>query len=94
MTNVLHWHKMTWVLVLWSGYIATWTVITGSGPANVTIWWLAGLVAFGLLWFRTQPLLRQGSGLHGLFVRPGWTHRRVIDLNRTNRGTEARRNAG
>ena len=31
MTNFLHWRKMTWVVVLWSGYLATWAVITGSG---------------------------------------------------------------
>ena len=70
MTNFLHWRKMTWTLVLWSGYIATWTVITGSGPAIVTLWWLVGLAVFGPLSFATR-LFRQGRGLDGLFVWPG-----------------------
>ncbi len=65
MPNFPHWRKATWALVLWSGYIATWAVITGPGPAIVTVWWLAGLVAFGLLRFATQPLFRQGRGLDG-----------------------------
>ena len=42
MTSFLHWRKMTWGLVLWSGYVATWAVMTGSGPALVTLWWLIG----------------------------------------------------
>ena len=44
MTNFLHWRKMTWALVLWSGYVVAWTVITGSGPAIFTLWWLAGTI--------------------------------------------------
>ena len=54
MTNFLHWRKTTWALVLWSGYIATWAVITGSGPSMVILWWLVGLVIFRPLWFATQ----------------------------------------
>ena len=42
MTSFLHWRKMTWALVLWSGYVATWAVMAGSGPALVTLWWLIG----------------------------------------------------
>jgi hypothetical protein len=91
-TNVLHWRKMTWVVVLWSGYIATWAVITGSAPAILAVWWLAGLVVFRPRWAATQPLFGQGRGLDG-FVRLGWTHYRVVDLRRTSRGGEARRNA-
>ena len=41
---------MTWTCVLWSGYIATWQVVTGSGLAIVAFWWLVGMVVFGLLW--------------------------------------------
>ena len=63
MTNFLHWRKMTWALVLWSGYIAVWTVVTGSGPAIIGLWWLAGIVVLGPLWFATQPLFQQGRGL-------------------------------
>ena len=32
-----------WVLALWSGYVVTWGVVSGSGPAIVATWWLAGV---------------------------------------------------
>jgi hypothetical protein len=58
----------TWALVLWSAYIATWMVITGSRPAIVALWWLAGL---GLLQLVMQPLYETGrtepSRRHGPF---------------------------
>jgi hypothetical protein len=60
MTNFLHWRKMTWALVLWSGYIATWMVATGYGPAVVALWWLAGMIALDVLSRATQPLLGRG----------------------------------
>ena len=72
MTNFLRWRTLTWALVLWTGYIATWTVLTGSGPTIVTLWWLVGLVVFGLLWFAT-PQARRGRRLEGRFVWPGST---------------------
>ena len=93
MTNFLHWRKMTWTLVLWSGYIAIWTVVAGSGAAMVTLWWLVGLVVLGPLWFATQPLFRQGRGLEGRFVWPSWTQWRVVDLHPTHRDTEPRHDA-
>ena len=43
MTNFLHWRKMTWAIVLWSAYLATWMVLTRSGPVIVVLWWLAGV---------------------------------------------------
>jgi hypothetical protein len=49
MTSFLHWRKMTWGLVLWSGYVATWAVMTSSGPAVVTLWWLIGTTVLGSL---------------------------------------------
>ena len=61
MTNVLHWRKLTWVFLLWSAYLPTWAVITGSGPAIVTFWWLAGTLVIGALWLGTQPLLEGGE---------------------------------
>jgi hypothetical protein len=42
--------KLTWTCVLGSGYIATWQIVTGSGLAIVAVWWLVGMVVFGLLW--------------------------------------------
>ena len=35
---------VTWLLALWSGYIATWAAVSGSDPAIVAAWWLAGMV--------------------------------------------------
>jgi hypothetical protein len=32
----------TCVLALWSAYIATWAVVSGSDPAMVATWWLTG----------------------------------------------------
>jgi len=62
MTNVLHWRRMSWVLVLWSGYVATWAVLTGPDPAFVTLWWLLGMSVVGALWLATQPLFQQWRG--------------------------------
>ncbi len=68
MRKALHWRKATWALVLWSGYLATWMVLTGSGPTMVVLWWLAGL---GLLQVIVQPRYQAGridpSGRHGPF---------------------------
>jgi hypothetical protein len=94
MTNFLHWRKMTWALVLWSGYVPTWAVVTGSGPAMVMLWWLVGMIVFGSLWLVTQPLFQKGRGLTGCFVRPGWTDWRVVNLHRNHRSTELGRDAG
>jgi len=57
MTSFLHWCMTTWALVLWSAYIATGMVITGSGAAIVALWWLAGL---GVLQLVMQPLYQTG----------------------------------
>jgi hypothetical protein len=94
MTNFLRWRKMTWALVLWSGYIATWMVVTGPGPTTVALWWVAGMVGLGLLWLATQPLFQQGRGLRGVLVRPGRGQWRVANFHRTHRMTEPRHNAG
>jgi hypothetical protein len=94
MTNFLHWRKMTWAFVLWGGYVATWAVIAGSGPAIVTFWWLVGMTVLGSVWLATQPLFQRGRGLTGFFVRPGWTNWRVVNLHRAHRATEPRRDAG
>jgi hypothetical protein len=82
MTNFLHWRKMTWALLVWSGYIATWMVISGSGVAMVVMWWVTGMIVFGLLWLASQPLFRQGRGLRGFLVRPAPGQWRVANLRR------------
>ena len=93
MTNFLHWHKMTWVFVLWSSYIVTWMVVSGSGPAIVALWWVAGMIVFDLLWLVTQSLSRQGGGLRRLFARPGAGQRRIPNLDEHFWATEPRRDA-
>jgi hypothetical protein len=93
MTNFLHWRKPTWALVLWSGYIATWALLTGPGPAMIAVWWLAGMIVIGSLLFATQPLFRQGPGLSGLFVWPGPTDWPAGN-HRTHQATERRRDGG
>ena len=94
MTNVLRWRKTTWVLLLWGGYVPTWAVITGSGPAIVALWWLAGATVFGVLWLGTQPALRQGRGFSGIVSWPGWRNCRAFGLRRADEATERRRDEG
>lgn len=72
MTEMLHRRKLTGVLLLWSAYMTTWTVLTGAGPAMVALWWLVGAVAFGAIWLVTQSL--------------GGDMRRSLGLARTRRG--------
>jgi hypothetical protein len=55
MTSFLHWRRTTWVLVLWSAYIATWATVTDSGLALAAVWWLAGMVVPNLLRLTAQP---------------------------------------
>ena len=61
MTKFVHRHTMTWALALWSAYIATWTALSGAGPATVALWWLAGIAFLGGLWLATQPLFQKGA---------------------------------
>jgi hypothetical protein len=93
MTNFVHWRKMTWGLVLWSGYVVAWMVIVSSGAAMAVLWWLVGMIVFGMLWLATQPPFQQGRGLDGVFVRPGWTDWRVVNLHRTHGATRPSRDA-
>ena len=88
LTKFLHWRKMTWLLVLWSGYMPVWMVVTGSGAVVVVLWWLAGMILLGSLWLATQPLFQQGRGLDGFFVRPHRKDWRVVHLHRTHRAME------
>jgi hypothetical protein len=42
-TSLVLGRTTTWVLALWSGYMAAWAVASGSDPAIVAAWWLAGV---------------------------------------------------
>ena len=61
MTKFLDRRKMTWALALWSVYIATWTALSGPGPAMVALWWLVGIALLSALWLRTQSLFKSGA---------------------------------
>ena len=85
MTNFLHWRKTTWALALWSGYIATWAVITGSGLRWSSSGGSQASSSSALFGSRRSQLFGQGRTLDGS-VRPGSTHWRVPGLHRTNPG--------
>ena len=50
MRTFLYRPSMTWALVLWGAYVGVWTVTTDSGPALLTLWWLAGTIVVVSLW--------------------------------------------
>jgi hypothetical protein len=81
MSRFLHLRTMTWVLGLWSAYVAAWAGITASGPALFTLWWLAGTIAFGSLWLARQPILQQARGADRSLVRFGRSSRAIVDLH-------------
>ena len=56
--------------------------------AIAVLWWLAGMIVFGSIWLATQPSFQQGRGLDGVFVRPGWTNWRVVNVHRGHRDTK------
>ena len=74
---------MRWGFVLWAGYVVLWMVTVGSGVAMAILWWVTGTIVFGSLWLATQPRFRRGRSGNGVFVRPGWTDWRFLDLRRT-----------
>lgn len=64
MTRFIHWRKMTWAMVLWSGVTLVWMAF-GSGNEGVLLvssLWTVGLACLTLVWFMTRPLWRQGHG--------------------------------
>jgi hypothetical protein len=71
--NVLHMRKMTCALVVWSVYIATWTVMTGAGSAMVALWWAAGVLVVGSVRFAlpAKPLLQGPGGPAWIEAEPG-----------------------
>jgi hypothetical protein len=94
MTNFLHWRKMTWALVLGSAVLFVWMAVTLSASLIVLLFWLGGMVLVAFLWLVTQPLVHQGRGLRGVFVRPGWSDWRVVNLHRTYPLRKSRRHVG
>lgn len=49
MTTFLDGRKTTCMLVLWTGYMATWMALSASRPAIAAVWWLTGVVLWQLI---------------------------------------------
>jgi hypothetical protein len=63
MQNFRDWRKMTWAIVLTSAFLLVWMVISGFSVAMIGFS-LAVVGVLWALWFLTQPLWRQGRGVH------------------------------
>jgi hypothetical protein len=75
MTRFLHWRKMTWAILLWSGAMLTWLAGTEPGVALGALLWFLGFVVLSLIWFMSRPLWRQGHGARFRRLRaPGYVH--------------------
>ena len=72
-------------LVLWGGYVVFWMVTVDSGVAIAIVWWRTGTIVFGSFRLATQPRFGRRRSVGGVFVRPGWTDWRFLDLQRTHR---------
>jgi hypothetical protein len=64
MGKALHSRRITWALVLWSAYVVSWTMITGSGQTLFTLWWLAGAIVLVGSFRVAAPLFRPGRTSH------------------------------
>ena len=63
MKNFREWRKMTWAIALGSAVMLLWVVSSGFSLRLIVL----SLGVVGLLWFLwylSQPLYRQGRGLH------------------------------
>ena len=71
MQNFRDWRKMTWAIVLTSAFLLVWMVYSGFSVAMIAFS-LAVVGVLWVLWYLTQPLWRQGRGLH--LRRPQYVH--------------------
>ena len=63
MKNFRHWRKMTWAIVLSSAFLLLWVGTSGFALPLIAIsMGVVGVLWF--LWYLSQPLYRQGRGLH------------------------------
>lgn len=73
MTTFVFGRPTTWLLVLWSGYIATWATVSGSGPAIVAAWWLAGVALVqAIAHYVARPKADSGQSSEAMHVLTGW----------------------
>jgi hypothetical protein len=63
MKNFRYWRKMTWAIVLSSAFLLLWVVTSGFSLPLIAL--SVGVVGvLWVFWYLTQPLWRQGRGLH------------------------------
>jgi hypothetical protein len=63
MKNFRYWRKMTWAIVLSSAFLLLWGVTSGFSLPLIAL--SVGVVGgLWVFWYLTQPLWRQGRGLH------------------------------
>jgi hypothetical protein len=63
MENFRHWRKMTWAIVLSGAFLLLWVATSGFALPLIAL--SAGVVGvLWFLWYLSQPLYRQGRGLH------------------------------
>jgi hypothetical protein len=80
MTSFFRWRRPTWGLVVWSGYVVFWMTTVDAAAAMAALWWFAGTIVFGSLWFASRPnvqLGQLGRDVHRVFARPGRIDRRT-----------------
>jgi hypothetical protein len=63
MKNFLYWRKMTWAILLASTGMVVWVLGSGFGVVAIGVSVLL-LGVLGGIWFLTQPIWRQGRGIH------------------------------
>ena len=71
MQNFRYWRKMTWAIVLTGAFMLVWLVTSGFSVALIALS-LAVVGVLWVFWFLSQPLWRQGRGLH--LRRPQYVH--------------------
>jgi hypothetical protein len=71
MTNFRHWRKMTWAILLSSAFLLVW-IATSAFSVALIAFALGVVGVLWVFWYLTQPLWRQGRGLH--LRRPQYVH--------------------
>jgi hypothetical protein len=61
--NFRYWRKMTWAILLSSAFLLFW-IVTGGFSLALIAFSLAFVGVLWVLWYMSQPLWRQGRGLH------------------------------
>lgn len=71
MKNLRYWRKMTWVILISGALLLVWVVAGGFSVSTIALA-LGVLGVLYVFWYLSQPLWRQGRGLH--LRRPQYVH--------------------